>query len=104
MTAILALGALALAAPASAQIVNGISGPDYNHEAPIGTKAGGSDASLQAPGEAAAVAGALRNEMDAKNMQPTNGTATVVITRDRVTGRTTARADTDQDRLENAEE
>jgi hypothetical protein len=84
-TAILVLGALALAAPASAQIVNGINGANYNHEAPIGTKAGGSGASLQAPGEAAAVAGALRNEMDARNMQPTNGSATVVITRDRVT-------------------
>jgi len=73
MTAILALGALALAAPASAQLVNGLSGPNYNHDAPIGTKAGGSVSSLRAPGEAAAITGALRNEMDAKNMRPTYG-------------------------------
>jgi hypothetical protein len=98
MTAILALGALALAVPASAQIVNGLSGPDSHHEAPIGTKAGGSDASLQAPGEANAVAGALRNEADAKNMQPTSGT--VAITRNSAT----ARAAVDQNRLENGQE
>jgi len=76
MTAILAFGALALAAPASAQLVNGLNGPDYRHDAPIGTKGG--RASLQAPGEAAAVAGALRNEIDAKNMGPTSGNLSII--------------------------
>jgi hypothetical protein len=67
---VLILGALALAGPASAQMVNGLPGPNYLHETPIGTKGGGSAASLQAPGEAAAIAGALQNEREAKNMQP----------------------------------
>jgi hypothetical protein len=74
ITATLAFGALASAAPASAQLVNGLSGPNYNHDAPIGTKSGGSVSSLRAPGETAAIAGALRNEMDAKNMAPVTGT------------------------------
>jgi hypothetical protein len=64
------LGALTLAGPASAQMVNGLPGPDYHHETPIGTKGGGSQASLQAPGETEAIAGALQNEREAKNMQP----------------------------------
>ena len=68
MTIMLAVGAVALAAPASAQLVNGLAGLNYNHEAPIGTKAGGSPATLNAPGEAGAIAGALRNERDAKHM------------------------------------
>ena len=59
---VLILGALALAGPASAQMVNGLPGPNYLHETPIGTKGGGSQSSLQAPGEAQAIAGALRNE------------------------------------------
>jgi hypothetical protein len=100
MKTILVFGAMALAGPASAQMVNGLSGPDYNHEAPIGTKSGGSKGSLQAPGEAAAIAGALRNEMEAKNMQPGSGNATVVIPRQRIT----ARNDTAKDRLDNDEE
>jgi hypothetical protein len=75
--AIVAFGALALAAPASAQLVNGLPGPNYNHDAPIGTKGGGSPSSLQAPGERAAITGALRNEMDARAMQRTYGPLTV---------------------------
>ena len=70
--AFVALGALALAAPASAQLVNGLSGPNYNHDAPLGTKAGGAISTLQAPGEQAAITGAMRNEMDAKAMRPTS--------------------------------
>jgi hypothetical protein len=77
MTALVALGALALAAPASAQLVNGLPGPNYNHDAPIGTKAGGATSTLQAPGEQAAISGALRNEMDAREMRPTYGPLTV---------------------------
>jgi hypothetical protein len=72
MTAIAAFGALALAAPASAQLVNGLSGPNYNHDAPIGTKAGGAVSTLKAPGEAAAITGALANERDARNMGRTH--------------------------------
>ncbi len=65
------IGALAFAAPATAQIVNGTNSTDRPlPEAPIGTKAGGSDASLQAPGEGPAVAGALQNNAEAQNMQP----------------------------------
>src|ERR1700761_1841044 len=71
-----AVGALALAAPASAQLVNGLSGPNYTHDAPIGTKAGGARSTLSAPGEKAAIDGALRNEMDAKAMRPTFGPLT----------------------------
>jgi hypothetical protein len=71
---IVAFGVLAMAAPASAQLVNGLPGPNYQHDAPIGTKGGGSVSSLRAPGETAAIAGALRNEMDAKNMAPVTGT------------------------------
>jgi len=77
ITAIVAFGALALAAPASAQLVNGLSGPNYHDDAPIGTKSGGSMSSLQAPGERAAIAGALRNEMDAREMRPTFGPLSV---------------------------
>jgi hypothetical protein len=65
------VSALAFAVPAAAQIVNGTNSTDKPlPEAPIGTKAGGSDASLQAPGEGAAVAGALQNNAEAKAMQP----------------------------------
>jgi len=73
MMAVLTIGAFALAAPASAQLVNGLPGPNYQHDAPIGTKGGGAASSLRAPGETAAIAGALRNEMDAKNMGPVTG-------------------------------
>jgi hypothetical protein len=65
------IGALAFAAPAAAQIVNGHN--DVNNplpEAPLGTKDGGSQASMQAPGEAQAAAGAIKNNAEAKNMQP----------------------------------
>ena len=68
-----AIGAMALAAPASAQMVNGLSGPNYMHDAPIGTKAGGAPSTLNVPGEKEAIAGAIRNEMDAKNMGPVSG-------------------------------
>jgi hypothetical protein len=71
--AILTFSVLAMAAPASAQLVNGLPGPNYQHDAPIGTKGGGAVSSLRAPGETAAIAGALRNEMDAKNMAPVTG-------------------------------
>jgi hypothetical protein len=71
--ALVAFGALALAAPASAQLVNGLPGPNYHDDAPIGTKGGGAESTLQAPGERAAIAGALRNEMDARAMRPTYG-------------------------------
>jgi hypothetical protein len=72
MTAIAAFGAIALAAPASAQLVNGLAGPNYSHDAPIGTKAGGAVSTLKAPGEAAAITGALANEREARNMGPVN--------------------------------
>ncbi len=72
MTAIAAFGALALTAPASAQLVNGLSGPNYNHDAPIGTKAGGAVSTLKAPGEAAAITAALANEREARNMGRTH--------------------------------
>jgi hypothetical protein len=62
------MGALALSAPASAQIVNGQGGMTPTAEAPIGTKAGGSSASMQAPGEGPAVQGAIDNNAQAKNM------------------------------------
>ena len=61
------LGALAAAGPAAAQIVNGINGPsDPQHEAPIATKAGGGNSSINAPGEEQAVQGAIQNEREAK--------------------------------------
>ena len=60
--ALAAIALFAFAAPASAQIVNGLTGPDAtNPPAPIGTKAGGLSA-LSAPGENNAMAGAIRNE------------------------------------------
>ena len=65
---------LAIASPAAAQMVNGGTGVNGSPEAPIGTKSGGSNASMQAPGEAAAMAGAKQNTMDAKAMQSTAGT------------------------------
>ena len=73
---IAAAGALTfgtLAGTASAQMVNGLSGPNYSHDAPIGTKAGGATSTLNIPGEKEAIAGAIRNEMDAKAMQRTSG-------------------------------
>ena len=79
ITALAVMGALAFASPVSAQIVNGqnnIQNP--LPEAPIGTKAGGSAASMQAPGEAQAAAGAIKNNEDAKNMQPTPNHPVVV--------------------------
>jgi hypothetical protein len=66
------LGALLLSGPASAQIVNGNNGANGSPSAPIGTKAGGSDAAQQAPGEAQATAGAIANDRDAKTMQNTD--------------------------------
>jgi hypothetical protein len=61
------IGALAFAAPAGAQIVNGTNSPDKPlPEAPLGTKAGGSSASMQAPGEGPAVAGAIQNNAEAQ--------------------------------------
>ena len=106
---VLVFGAMALAGPTSAQMVNGLSGPDYNHETPIGTKSGGSKGSLKAPGEAAAIAGALRNEQEAKNMQPLNGKAALVIPKKKVAQmvpkkKTIARNDTPKERLDNNEE
>lgn len=62
--ALLVVGACALAIPAYAQIVNGNNGANGSPEAPIGTKAGGSNAAAQAPGETAAIAGAKRNQKD----------------------------------------
>jgi hypothetical protein len=70
MKACCAAGLLAFALPASAQIVNGNNGGNGSPEAPIGTKAGGSDASMQAPGETAAAAGATQNRIEQKTMQP----------------------------------
>jgi len=106
ITAILAFGALALAAPASAQLVNGLPGPSYHHDAPIGTKGGGSVSSLRAPGETAAIAGALRNEMDAKNMAPVIGTlnmgpinGTLSAKAPVVRNQTIARNETSEERL-----
>jgi len=106
MIAVLTLGALALAAPASAQLVNGLPGPNYQHDAPIGTKGGGAVSSLRAPGETAAIAGALRNEMDAKNMAPVNGTlkmgpinGTLSVKTAVVRNQTIARNETSQERL-----
>ena len=66
------IGALALSAPASAQIVNGQGGTTPTSEAPIGTKAGGSPASMQAPGEGPAVQGAEDNNAVANNMGTTH--------------------------------
>jgi hypothetical protein len=103
---VLIVGALALAGPASAQMVNGLPGPNYLHETPIGTKGGGSDASLRAPGEAAAIAGALQNERESKNMQPAS--RRIAETTHRKTAaltpnRTIARNDS-FDRLKNGQE
>lgn len=67
---VVALSAIALVTPVTAQIVNGNQGGNRTSEAPIGTKAGGSSASMQAPGEAAAAAGAAQNNAEAKNMGP----------------------------------
>jgi hypothetical protein len=78
LKALFVIGACALAAPASAQMVNGNNGANGSPEAPIGTKAGGSNAAAQAPGEAAAIAGAVRNEMDAKHIPPTDQNAAQV--------------------------
>jgi len=88
--------ALAFAGPASAQLVNGLPGPNYHHESPIGTKGGGSQSSLQAPGEAQAIAGALRNEREAKHMQPMGRKVALVTSRKTAAlmpSRTTARND-----------
>ena len=68
------MGTLVLCAPASAQIVNGQGGMTPTAEAPIGTKAGGSSASMQAPGEGAAVKGAMDNNAQAKNLGATSST------------------------------
>lgn len=69
---LVAIGALCIAGPAFAQIVNGNNGANGSPSAPIGTKAGGSDAAQQAPGEAAATAGAIANDRDARTMQNTS--------------------------------
>jgi hypothetical protein len=103
---VMILGALVVAGSASAQLVNGLPGPNYHHETPIGTKGGGSDSSLQAPGEATAIAGALQNEREAKNMQPMG--RKVALTSRRKTAalipnRTIARNDS-FDRLKNGQE
>jgi hypothetical protein len=67
--ALAAIALFAFAAPASAQIVNGLTGPDAtNPPAPIGTKSGGLSA-LGAPGENNAMAGAIRNERDFRDMR-----------------------------------
>jgi len=60
------LGALTLATAASAQIING--GATPTAEAPVGTKGGGGSSTIQAPGEGPAVAGAVKNNAEAKNM------------------------------------
>ena len=84
------IGALAFAAPAAAQIVNGTNSVDRPlPEAPIGTKAGGSDASMQAPGETPAVAGALQNNAEAQNLQ--------ALPKGTIIQRQTAQSDSDRD-------
>ena len=70
LQALAVIGALVIAVPASAQIVNGLNGANGSPEAPIGTKAGGSTSTDNAPGEAAAVAGAKQNMIEEKTMQP----------------------------------
>lgn len=55
--------AMAVVAPASAQIVNG--GTSQNGPAPVATK-GASTATMGAPGEAAAAAGAAKNNAEFK--------------------------------------
>jgi hypothetical protein len=105
-TVLIVGAALALAGPASAQLVNGLPGPNYLHETPIGTKGGGSPASLQAPGEAAAIAGALDNEREAKNMQPVSRKMTETTRRKTaalIPNRVIARNDS-FDRLKNGQE
>ena len=72
LKALCVAGAFVFASPAVAQIVNGNNGANGSPEAPIGTKAGGSDAAMQAPGEAAATAGAKANVRDEKTMQNTS--------------------------------
>ena len=66
LAALSVAGLLILAGSASAQIVNGNEGGNTTSEAPIGTKAGGSEASKQAPGEAAAIKGARDNNFESK--------------------------------------
>lgn len=61
-----AIGLLAVATPANAQMVNGGTCANGSPVAPIGAKSGGSPASMQAPGAAAAVAGARENNRDFK--------------------------------------
>jgi hypothetical protein len=63
--------AIVFASPGWAQIVNGNNGGNGSPPAPIGTEAGGSDAAQQAPGEAAATAGAMQNDRDDRTMQNT---------------------------------
>ncbi len=101
---ILIVGALALAGPASAQMVNGLPGPNYLHETPIGTKGGGSPSSLQAPGEREAIAGALLNEREAKNMQSARTQPAIRKTAAVIRNRTIARNDTAFDRLRSSQE
>jgi hypothetical protein len=96
--AILVIGTFALAAPASAQMVNGNNGANGSPEAPIGTKAGGSNAAVQAPGEAAAIAGAVGNEMDEKHLQHTTDNAAAVARK-----RNTAQAHT-SGKMDNGEQ
>jgi len=88
-------GALAFVTPAAAQIVNGTSGTSSTQEAPIGTKAGGSDSSMQAPGEANAAAGAAQNARDFKNNNTAPGTNQTSRTR-------TARRTNDSDNSDNS--
>jgi hypothetical protein len=58
-------GALAFAVPAKAQLINGHNSIDNPlPEAPIGAKAGGSAASLRAPGGLDAARGALQNDWE----------------------------------------
>ena len=78
---LIAAGLLLAAAPAVAQIVNGGNGGNGSPVAPIGTKAGGSAASMQAPGEAAAVAGAAKNDAEWKAGQPLPNKTAVVVKR-----------------------
>jgi hypothetical protein len=82
------ISTLVFAAPTVAQIVNGTNDPNRPlPEAPIGTKAGGSPSSMQAPGEAAAAAGAIQNNRDAQAMQSTPPVATTVTTKHRASRR-----------------
>jgi hypothetical protein len=59
------IGALAFALPAKAQLINGHNSIDNPlPEAPIGTKAGGSAASVRAAGGIDAIKGALQNDWE----------------------------------------